>query len=91
MFGEVGGGDLEAVEEHAGTFEVDVGEGEAAEDVVEGDLDGGAVVDAGHEEAAVVAGEARLAAGGVVVVAEVLSAEGGRAAAMPTVKTWRQR
>jgi hypothetical protein len=36
VFGEVGGGDLEAVEEHACSFWVDVELSEAAEDVVEG-------------------------------------------------------
>jgi hypothetical protein len=83
VLGEVGGGDLEAVEEHAGGFEIDVAKGDAGEDVVDGDLDGGTVVDAGHEEAAVSRGEAGLAAGGVMVVAEFMAAEGRRAAAVP--------
>jgi len=80
VLGEVGGGGLESVEEHACGFELDFAEGDAREDVVDGDLDGGAVVDAGHEEVA--AAPAGPAAGGVVVVAEVLLAERGRAAAV---------
>ena len=82
VLAEVCGGDLEAIEEHAGPFKVDIELGEAAEDVVEGDLDGGAIVDARHEEVSVMAGEARFAAGGLVVVAEFLAAESRRAAAM---------
>ena len=80
---EVGAGDLQAVEEDAGALVVDVAGGEAAEDVVEGDLDGGAVVDGLHFEDAHAAGERGvLEAGAVVVVAEVLGAECGRAAAV---------
>ena len=79
---KVGGGDLESVEENAAAFVLDVSAGEAAEDFVEGELDGGAVVDAGHGEGAGAAGDSALDAGAAVVVAEALSAEGGRAAAV---------
>ena len=80
VLGQVGGGDLESVEKHACGFEFEFAEGDAREDVVDGDLDGGAVVDAGHEEMA--SASAGAAAGGVVVVAELLLAERGRAAAV---------
>jgi len=80
--GEVGTGDLEAVEHRAGELAVDVSSGEAAEDVEEGDLDGGAVVDGLHGEDADAAGERGVRqAGAVVVVAEVLRTQGRRAAA----------
>jgi hypothetical protein len=79
---EVGGGYLQAVEEDGASFVVDVSAGEAAEDVVEGNLDGGAVVDAGEGEGAGASGAGAFAAGAGVVVAEVLAAEGGRAAAV---------
>ena len=76
--GEVGAGDLEAVEEGAGSFGVDVAGGDAGEDVVEGDLDGGAVVDGLHFVHADAAGEWGVGeAGAVVVVAEVLGTECG--------------
>ena len=74
---EVGGGDLEAVEEDAAALVLDVSAGDAAEDFVEGELDGGAVVDTRHREAVRVAGGSGLAAGAAVVVAEALAAEGG--------------
>ncbi|HEX3569922.1 MAG TPA: hypothetical protein VHU44_03785 [Acidobacteriaceae bacterium] len=76
--GEVGAGDLEAVEEDGGSFGVDVSGGDAAEDVVESDLDGVAVVDGLHFEDADAAGERRVGQPrAVVVVAEVMGAEGG--------------
>jgi hypothetical protein len=76
--GQVGTGDLEAVEESAGALGVDVAGGDAAEDVVEGDLDRGAVVDGLHFEDADAAGERSVRQpGAVVVVAEVLGAERG--------------
>ena len=76
--GEVGAGDLQAVEEDGGAFGVEIAGGDAAEDVVEGDLDGGAVVDGLHAEDADAAGEGRVGkARAVVVVAEVLGAQGG--------------
>ena len=81
--GEVGAGDLEAVEEDGGSLVVEVAGGDAGEDVVQGDLDGGAVVDGLHAEDAGAACERRVGeALAVVVVAEVLGAEGGRAAAV---------
>jgi len=49
-FGEVGGGDLEAVEEQAGALGVDVVGGDAAQDFADGELDGGAVFGLGHVE-----------------------------------------
>jgi hypothetical protein len=47
---EVEGGDLEAVEEQAGAARVDLVEGDAAEGLGDGDLDGGAVLDEGEGE-----------------------------------------
>jgi hypothetical protein len=43
LFGEVEAGDLEAVEEQAGSFRVEVVGGYALEDHSDGGLDGGAV------------------------------------------------
>jgi hypothetical protein len=81
--GEVGGGDLESVEEDSGAFVVQLAAGDAGEDVAQGDLDGGGVVDGRDGEdgelAATVGGGAK-AAGALVVIAEVLAAESGRAA-----------
>jgi hypothetical protein len=75
---EVGRGDLEAVEQDGGSLVVDVAGGETAEDVVKGDLDGGAVVDGLHFEDAHAAGERGVPeAGAVVVVAKVLGAQSG--------------
>ena len=79
---EVGGGDLEAVEDDAAAFVFNVAAGEAGEDFVEGELDGGAVVDARHGEDAGVAGRGSHAAGTAVVETEALAAEGRRAAAV---------
>ena len=80
---EVGAGDLQSVEEDGGSFVVDVSGSYAAEDVVEGDLDGVAIVDGLHFEHADASGEGRVGqAGAVVVVAEVLASERGRAAAI---------
>jgi hypothetical protein len=82
---EVGSGDAEAGEEEAGLLVVDVMGGDAAEDFEEGELDGVAVVDAGHLEGAVIAMRVGgFAAGAVVIEAEVVAAEGGRAAAGAT-------
>jgi hypothetical protein len=81
--GEVGGGDLEAVEEEAGAFGVELVAGDASEDVAEGDLDGGGVIDGGDGEGETIAaacGGGAEVARAAVVVAEVLSAQGGRAA-----------
>jgi hypothetical protein len=80
-FGEETGGDLEAVEEVAGAPGVDVVAGDALEDLAECELDGGAVFEfregEGGAAAAAGAGVLDRAAGGVVVVAEVLVAEAG--------------
>ncbi len=84
LAGEVGAGDLEAVEEQAGAFGVDLVVGDAEEDVADGELDGGAVFGQGEVEGVAVFAGARVgrgAAGGVVVVAEVLVAERWAAAA----------
>ncbi len=75
-FGEVDAGDLEAVEEEAGAFGVDVVGGEAAEDFADGELDGGAVFGLGEGEAGaataagVEIGSGDGFAGAVMVVAE---------------------
>ncbi len=85
--GEVGGGDLEAVEEEASPARVDLIGGDAAEDIDDGELEAGAVVAIGKVEvegapaAATGAGVRGGFAGGVVVVAELFPAECGRAAA----------
>jgi len=84
--GQAGGGGLEAVEKNAGAFGVELVDGNAGEDAVEGEQEAGAVVDSGDGEGGGAVGAAggggRLLAGAMVVVAEVLSAEGGRAAAV---------
>jgi hypothetical protein len=81
---QVGGGDLQAVEEEAGAFGVEAAGGEAVQDKPDGGMDGAAVVDQGHVEEA--EGVAQLAgfgrAGGVVVVAEGFVAEAFAAAAV---------
>ncbi len=84
--GEVGAGDLEAVEEEAGAAGVDLVAGDAAEDFADGELDGGAVFGHGEVEEGG-AGRALAwvldrAAGGVVVVAEVFLAQAWAAAAV---------
>ena len=84
--GEVGGGDLKPVEELAGAFGVKLTGGETREHMMQGDLDAGSVVDGRDgEDGGTVAfnvGCGGLLADGAMVVAEVLSAQGGRAAAM---------
>ena len=86
--GEVGAGGLKAVEEEAGAAGVDLVERDAAEDLADDVLDAGAVLGHGELEdtaaAAAGFGVGDGAAGGVVVVAEVLAAEGGTAAAVAT-------
>jgi hypothetical protein len=85
-FGEVEAGDLESVEEEAGAARVDLVGGDALQDLADGVLDGGTV----FWERQVEGGAAGLAllgvgyrfAGGVVVVAEVFSAEARAAAAV---------
>ena len=83
---EVEAGDLEAVEEESGGAQVDGVGRDAAEDLADGLLDGGAVFGLGDVEAApaVAGGDGGArgwATGGVVVVAELLAAEAGAAAA----------
>jgi hypothetical protein len=55
LFGEVEAGDLEAVEEQAGSFGVEVVGGDALEDEADGGLDGRAVLGHGEVEAGVAA------------------------------------
>jgi hypothetical protein len=85
LFGEVGGGDLEGVEDEAGAAGIDGVGGDAGDDVVERDLDGGAVLDEGDGDVFVlgVAGGRLVAAtvAGVVVEAEGFAAQGDGAAA----------
>jgi hypothetical protein len=85
-FGEVEAGDLEAVEEQAGAAGVDVVGGDAAEDFSDGVLDGGPVFGQGQVEggaaASTLLGVDDGFSGGVVVVAEVFSAQAGAAAAV---------
>jgi hypothetical protein len=82
---KLSGGDLEAVEEKSGALGIDLVGGEALDDLVEGGLQAGGVGGDGDVEAATGAaliGVGNGAAGGVVVVAKALAAEGGRAAAV---------
>ncbi|MGD0446822.1 MAG: hypothetical protein ABSA39_23035 [Edaphobacter sp.] len=85
-FGEVETGDLEAVEEKAGAAWVDVVGGDALQDLADGVLDGGAVFrERQVEGAAAAAALARVGDGfasGVVVVAEVFSAQAWAGAAV---------
>ena len=85
-FGEVEAGDLEAVEEKAGAAGIDLIGGDALEDLADRVLDGRTIVGIGEGEfeggAAGSAGVGCGFAGGVVVVAEVLSAQAGAAAAV---------
>jgi hypothetical protein len=83
-FVEVPDGQLEGVEDWVGALWVELAGGEAVEDLGESELDAGAVVDGGHLEdrlggvdAAVARG---WAAGGMVVITEGFSAQGGGAA-----------
>jgi hypothetical protein len=85
-FGQVEAGDLEAVEEEAGAAGVDVIGGYAAEDFSDGMLDGGTVlrqrkVESGSATSALLRIGDRFS-GGVVVVAEVFSAQARAAAAV---------
>jgi hypothetical protein len=84
LTGKVGAGDLEAVEEQARSFGVDLVVGDAEKDLADGELDGSAVFGQREVESVAVFAGARVwrgAAGGVVVVAEVFSAERWAAAA----------
>jgi hypothetical protein len=84
--GRLRAGDLEAVEEQAGAAGVDVVGGDALEDFADGLLDGGTV----FRQRKVEGGAAASAllrvgdgfSGGVVVVAEIFSAQAGAAATM---------
>src|ERR1035437_4272771 len=81
--GEVGLGHLEGAEEEAGAFGIEGGVGDAADDLGEGHLEGFGVGDGRYIEGGVGRPSADgRAAGGVVVKAELLAAEGGRAAAL---------
>ena len=86
LFGaQVGGGDLEAVEEEAGAAWVDVVGGDADKELAKGLLDG-VVVGGGEEGEGAGAGEALVgagygAAGVVMVVAELLFAHARASAA----------
>ena len=78
---EVGFGHLEDGEEEAGAFGVEGVVGEAADDLGDGDLEIFGIEDGGQiEGSAGGRGSAGRAAGGVVEEAELLAAEGGRAA-----------
>ena len=84
--GQEGGYDLEVVEQAAGAGGVEVVGGDAGEDLRGDGEGGGAVLDDGELEGLVGVEVAEFsggrfgAAGGVVVVAELLAAQGGRAA-----------
>jgi hypothetical protein len=84
VFGQVCAGDLEAVEEQAGAFGVDGGGGKALEDLGDGCLNGAAIFwDGQLEGVGTVVAIAEMfggAAGGVVVVAEVLATQAWAAA-----------
>ena len=76
LAGEVGAGDLEAVEEEAGTARVDLVASDAAEDFSDGELDGGAVFGHGEVEVGLVGSAlAWVLHGAAGVVAEVFVAE----------------
>ena len=81
--GQVGGGDLEAVEEEAGAAWIELVGGDAAKDVDDGELEADAVVAVRElevEGGLATAARARVwggFAGGVVVEAEIFAAEGG--------------
>jgi hypothetical protein len=72
------------VQEAARALVVELVGGDAGEDLGEGELDAGAVVDGGQLEDGVLGVDSAVArggaAGGVVVVAEGFAAQGGRAA-----------
>jgi hypothetical protein len=78
--GEGLGGDLEAVEEDSGAMDVEFVGGEAGDDFREGALDVLAGVGSGEGEALAGAAVGGGFAGGVMVVAEALAAEGRGAA-----------
>jgi hypothetical protein len=83
-FGQVEAGDLQTVEEESGAAGIDVVGGDALEDLADGVLDGGAIFGErdlkGGAAASAGAWVLRGSSGGVVVVAEVFSAEAWAAA-----------
>jgi hypothetical protein len=83
--GQVDASDLEAVEEEAGALGVDFVAGDAAEDLADGGLDGGAILGVGQVEGgaaiATLAGVGDRAASGVVVVTEFFLAKAWAGAA----------
>ncbi len=87
-FGKVEAGDLKAVEEEAGAAGIDVVGGDAAENFADDKLDAGTIVGIGQGKVeGGAAASALLGVGdgfscGVVVVAEVFSAQAGAAAAV---------
>jgi hypothetical protein len=81
-FGEVGGGDLERVEEEAGAFGVEQTGGDALDDDADGGLDGAAVLGERELEGGDEGWGGFGFAGGVVEVAEGLAAEALAAAAV---------
>jgi len=84
--GDVEAGDLESVEEQSSALGVDFVAGDAAEDFADGGLDGATIFGDGDIEfglfRAAGSGVSGGAAGGVVVVAELLPLEAGAAAAV---------
>jgi hypothetical protein len=79
------GGCLEALQQQTGAFGVEGVVGDAQGDLGEGDLDGAATGEQGEAERGLGVGGAGVAgrrARRVMVVAELLAAEGERAAAM---------
>ena len=84
--GQVAAGDLQAIEQEAGAFEVDFVAGDALQDFADGGLDGAAVLEVGQVEfggaGAAVFDVLGGAAGGVVVVAELFVAQAFAAAAV---------
>ena len=83
--GKGSAGGVDSVEEQTGALGVELVAGDKREDLGEGELDAGKIVEVGHFEVVGGGMDSTVAwagaAGGVVVVAELLSAEGGRAAA----------
>jgi hypothetical protein len=81
---EIGTGDEQAVEKLSGALGVNLIACDEREDLSEGELYAGAVVDVGHLELVAGGMDSTVAvagaAGGVVVVAELLAAQGRRAA-----------
>ena len=89
-FGEVEAGDLEAVEEQAGSARVDIVDGYAAKNFADGVLDGAAVFRQGQLEGGSTAAALTWvfdgATGGVVVVTKIFVAQACTAAATSVSK-----